>query len=190
MIKNNCSILECYNEPDYICCCEMREVYVCKDHLTMHMSKEVHHNVKKNFIGLSPDDKEILSAHCESSLKRLKTIREHVSIKARECINKILKKLKDDLEIINDKYMLIIEVMEYLKQKDRVLFKNNNSKCEKFIVECVKNPLEFYDKLKKKELEMIEELDFEQRENILQMKILKLSERNKKNYEFYEYFAS
>lgn len=176
MIKTTCSISKCYNDPDYICSCEGNEVNICKDHLSLHMFKEVNYNVKKNFIGLSPDDKEILTAHCESSLKKLKTVREHVSNKARECINKILENLKVDLETIREKYMMILEVMEYLKQKDRVLLKKDNSKCEKFIIKSVKNPLEFNEKLKKKELEMIKEFDFEIKENILQTKIYKLNE--------------
>lgn len=84
--------------------------------------------------------------------------------KSKEIIEKIVEKKKQSLDCIREKQSLIFKVLEFLRQKERVKLKNNQSELEKF--NYAKNPKAYYYKLLVEESEIIETLDLDKKKKI------------------------
>lgn len=175
-----CSTLECTNLYNYICYCNGIEKGFCKDHLSLHMSTEGEHDIKKKNFCLTIDENEILIAQCEVSLKKLDSIREKMNKKSKEIIEKIVEKTKQNLDCIREKQSFIFKVLEFLRQNERVKLKNNQSEHEKFIFNYAKNPKAYYDKLLVEESEIIETLDLDKKEENLKIKAYRLNRKYEK----------
>ncbi|OMJ82462.1 hypothetical protein SteCoe_16872 [Stentor coeruleus] len=167
MMNYACSFSECKNWCNYTCECDNTGKGFCEDHLSLHISTEGKHDIKKNFFSLTIDEKEVFAAQLEVSLKKLDSIREKMSKKSKEIIEKTIEKTKESLDCIRKKQSLIFKVLEFLRQNDRIRTKSRQTKVKNFIFNYAKNPNDYYDKLLVEESEIIETLDLEKKKENL-----------------------
>ncbi|OMJ71398.1 hypothetical protein SteCoe_30389 [Stentor coeruleus] len=171
-----CQFESCKLDPEYLCKGFEHSNYFCTEHLEVHCGEGNDHNISKNFIDLVESDRVILINKCKISLRSLKEMKTNISKKLNESIEKLMKQSINDFEFIRKKELLISEVINFLKLKNKLILRAMQSKEEKFIMKYISTPDKLTKKISEKEAQIICKLDFEQRETNLKAQIEKFQE--------------